>query len=42
MAFTNSIRDIFSKDMITGLVRFVEAVVLAIAVALGFTFANFL
>lgn len=42
MAFTNSIRDIFSKDMITGLVRFVEAVVLAIAIALGFTFANFL
>ena len=42
MAFTNSIRDIFSKDMITGVVRFVEAVVLAIVIALGFTFTNFL
>lgn len=42
MAFTNAIRDIFSRDMITGGVRFLESVVLAIAIAVGFTFTNFL
>lgn len=42
IAFTNSLRDMFSGDMITGLVRFVESIILAMIIALGFTFANFL
>lgn len=42
IAFTNSLRDMFSGDMITGLVRFAESIILAITIALGFTFANFL
>ena len=41
VAFTNSIRDLFVGDTITGLSRFVEAVVLAITIALGFTLAGF-
>ena len=42
VAFTNSLRDMFSGDIITGLVRFIESVLLAMTIALGFTFANFL
>lgn len=42
IAFTNSIRDMFSGDTITGLIRFMESVLLAIVIALGFTFVNFL
>ena len=41
VAFTNSIRDLFVGDTITGLSRFVEAVVLAMTIALGFTLAGF-
>lgn len=41
IAFTNSLRDLFSGDTITGLIRFMESVLLAIIIALGFTFANF-
>lgn len=42
IAFTNSLRDMFSGDIITGLIRFMESILLAIIIALGFTFANFL
>lgn len=42
MAFTNSIRDIFSRDMLSGVMRFVESIVLSVLVALGFTFTGFL
>ena len=41
VAFTNSIRDLFVGDTITGLSRFIEAVVLAMTIALGFTLASF-
>lgn len=40
--FTNSVRDMFSGDMITGLIRFVESIILALVIALGFTCTNFL
>lgn len=40
--FTNSLRDMFSGDLITGLIRFAESLLLAVTVALGFTFAGFL
>ena len=39
--FTNSLRDMFSGDTITGLIRCAESLLIAITVALGFTFANF-
>ena len=42
IAFTNSLRDLFSGDTITGLVRFLESMLLAIVIALGFTVAGFL
>ena len=42
IAFTNSVRDMFSGDTITGLLRFIESLLLAVTIALGFTFANFL
>lgn len=42
IAFTNSLRDMFSGDTITGMIRFMESILLAIIIALGFTFANFL
>lgn len=41
LAFTNSLRDMFSGDTITGLIRFMESVLLAIIIALGFTISNF-
>ena len=41
VALTNSIRDMFCGDTITGCIRFMESVLLALAIALGFTFANF-
>lgn len=40
--FTNSLRDLFSGDTITGLIRCAESLLLAVIVALGFTFAGFL
>lgn len=42
IAFTNALRDLFSGDTITGLVRFLESMLLAIVIALGFTLAGFL
>lgn len=41
VAFTNSIRDLFVGDTITGLSRFVEAIALAVIIALGFTLSGF-
>lgn len=40
--FTNSLRDLFSGDTITGLIRCAESLLTAVIVALGFTFAGFL
>lgn len=40
VAFTNSIRDMFGGDTITGLQRFLEAVILAITLASGFALAT--
>ena len=42
IAFTTSLRDMFSGDTITGFIRFCESLLLAVIVALGFTFANFI
>ncbi|MBQ8562300.1 MAG: threonine/serine exporter family protein [Firmicutes bacterium] len=36
IALTNSIRDMFSGDTISGLLRFIEALVLSVAIAWGF------
>lgn len=41
LALTNSLRDMFAGDTITGLIRFMESVLLAVIIALGFTVANF-
>ena len=40
IAFTNSIRDLFYGDTITGLIRFCESIILAITIAVGFTAAG--
>ena len=40
IAFTNSIRDLFVGDTFTGLIRFMEAVLLAVSIAVGFTLAG--
>lgn len=40
IAFTNSIRDLFAGDTITGLIRFMESVLLAVIIAVGFTLAG--
>lgn len=40
IAFTNSMRDLFSGDTITGLIRCLESLLLAFVVGLGFTAAN--
>ena len=42
LLFTNSIRDMFSGDTITGLTKFVESILLAIVIAIGFTLTNFM
>lgn len=42
MAFVNSLRDLFMGDTATGGLRCLEALVLAMVIAIGFTFANFL
>lgn len=42
IAFTNSLRDLFSGDTISGLIRFCESILLACIIALGFAFAGFL
>ena len=36
LSLTNSLRDLFAGDTITGLMRFIEAILLAIIIALGF------
>jgi len=40
--FTNSLRDMFSGDTITGFIRCAESLLTAVIVALGFTVAGFL
>ena len=40
IAFTNSIRDLFYGDTISGVIRFLESVILAITIAIGFTAAG--
>ena len=42
VAFTNSLRDMFSGDTITGLIRFMESILLAVIIALGFNIPGFL
>ena len=42
LVFTNSLRDMFSGDTITGLIRFLESIILATIIALGFALAGFL
>ncbi len=42
LAFTNALRDLFSGDTVTGLIRFMESLLLSVAVAFGFTLANLL
>ena len=39
IALTNAIRDMFAGDLISGLLRFAEAMLLAVTVALGFVLA---
>lgn len=39
IGLTNSLRDLFTGDTVTGLLRFMEAVLLALAIALGFWIA---
>ena len=36
LALTNSLRDMFSGNTISGLMRFIEAILLALTIALGF------
>ncbi len=40
VAITNSLRDMISGDTMSGLLRFVESIIKAIAVTLGFVFAT--
>lgn len=42
LAFTNSLRDMFSGDIVTGLIRFMESILVAVTIALGFNLSNFL
>ena len=42
IAFTNSLRDMFSGDTITGLIRFMESILLAMIIALGCALVNFI
>ena len=42
LAFTNSLRDLFSGDTVTGLIRLCESLLLAILLAFGFALANLL
>lgn len=41
MAFVNSLRDLFSGDTVSGAIRCLESLTLAIVIATGFTIANF-
>ena len=40
IAFTNSIRDMFIGDTLSGLVRMLESILLAVIIAMGFTLAG--
>ena len=39
VALTNSLRDMFSGNTISGLMRFIEAILLALTIAFGFALA---
>lgn len=39
VALTNSLRDMFSGNTISGLMRFIEAILLALTIACGFALA---
>ena len=41
VALTNSLRDVVSGDTMSGLLRFLEAVILAMAIAAGYILASF-
>ena len=40
VAFTNGIRDMFSRDIITGMTRVVESLITAAVMAMGFAFSG--
>ncbi len=40
VAFTNAMRDMFSRDIVTGLIRLVESLLTAIVMAMGFAFSG--
>jgi uncharacterized membrane protein YjjP (DUF1212 family) len=42
VGFTNALRDLFVGDMFTGTIRTVEAILLAVAIALGFALPDLL
>lgn len=42
LAFTNAVKDIFIGDTISGVMRLIETVLLAAALALGFALAGWL
>ena len=42
VALTNSIRDIISGDIVSGMLRFIEAMVTALAIAAGYVIAALL
>ena len=39
VALTNSLRDMFSGNTISGLMRFIESILLALTIAFGFALA---
>ena len=40
IGLTNSLRDMFSGDTMSGLLRFIEAILLALTIAFGFALAS--
>lgn len=42
VGLTNALRDLFAGDSITGVLRFIEAILLALVIALGYVLAAFL
>lgn len=40
VGFTNSMRDMFSRDIVTGMIRLVESLLTAAVMAMGFAFSN--
>ena len=42
VGLTNALRDLFAGDIITGILRFIEALLLALMVAMGYVLAAFM